>query len=372
MDSRESRSRSGGDESPGGGHESSRRRPSFPRPSYDEYAECGESENRNKELKCGLHADRLSDHRFLGEPVPAVPARRRAQPAGAAAANRRRSARTRASVPRRSPARNAAGASAAADSQPPPEALQGGITIEVSIDGDDHDTLRHDPVFQLVCDRLPEDGAELASQPTLSRFEGLVILPALSEFCFSLGCQGVDAESGEPIAKVAGFSERREGVLLAGKSYDVMPDSGKPVEMRSDVDDRLHAKFSERVMRGKFRRCSTNQRDQQVIPIRSSNLRTTSSPASLDNRPAEFSTTTGFRPRKLKRLERSLLDRFAEVLEDDRQQPTHSMLAMVRQRVYGILAGYEDQKPVGGRRSARFRRPRSARSSSTASCRTPN
>lgn len=32
---------------------------------YDEYADCGESENRNKELKCGLDADRLSDHRYL-------------------------------------------------------------------------------------------------------------------------------------------------------------------------------------------------------------------------------------------------------------------------------------------------------------------
>jgi len=32
---------------------------------YDAYAERGESENRNKELKCELHADRLSDHRFL-------------------------------------------------------------------------------------------------------------------------------------------------------------------------------------------------------------------------------------------------------------------------------------------------------------------
>lgn len=29
------------------------------------YADRGESENRNKELKCGLHADRLSDHRYL-------------------------------------------------------------------------------------------------------------------------------------------------------------------------------------------------------------------------------------------------------------------------------------------------------------------
>jgi hypothetical protein len=32
---------------------------------YDEYAERGESENRNKELKRDLQADRLSDHRFL-------------------------------------------------------------------------------------------------------------------------------------------------------------------------------------------------------------------------------------------------------------------------------------------------------------------
>jgi hypothetical protein len=32
---------------------------------YDEYADRGESENRNKELKCGLFAGRLSDHRYL-------------------------------------------------------------------------------------------------------------------------------------------------------------------------------------------------------------------------------------------------------------------------------------------------------------------
>jgi hypothetical protein len=31
---------------------------------YDEYAMRGESENRNKEFKCDLHMDRLSDHRF--------------------------------------------------------------------------------------------------------------------------------------------------------------------------------------------------------------------------------------------------------------------------------------------------------------------
>ena len=32
---------------------------------YDEYSERGEGENRNKELKCELSADRLSDHRYM-------------------------------------------------------------------------------------------------------------------------------------------------------------------------------------------------------------------------------------------------------------------------------------------------------------------
>lgn len=37
----------------------------IPQGAYDEYADRGESENRNKELKCELQADRLSDHRFM-------------------------------------------------------------------------------------------------------------------------------------------------------------------------------------------------------------------------------------------------------------------------------------------------------------------
>jgi DDE family transposase len=36
-----------------------------PEAAYDDYALRGESENRNKELKCGLSIDRTSDHRFL-------------------------------------------------------------------------------------------------------------------------------------------------------------------------------------------------------------------------------------------------------------------------------------------------------------------
>ena len=37
----------------------------LPRAAYDEYANRGESENRNKEIKCGMEADRLSDHRYM-------------------------------------------------------------------------------------------------------------------------------------------------------------------------------------------------------------------------------------------------------------------------------------------------------------------
>jgi len=37
----------------------------LPQAAYDAYTDRGEGENRNKEIKCGLEADRLSDHRYL-------------------------------------------------------------------------------------------------------------------------------------------------------------------------------------------------------------------------------------------------------------------------------------------------------------------
>jgi Transposase DDE domain group 1 len=45
-------------------------------------------------------------------------------------------------------------------------------------DQNDHDTLRTDPVFKLIADRSPDD-ADLASQPTLSRFENAIDIPSL-------------------------------------------------------------------------------------------------------------------------------------------------------------------------------------------------
>src|SRR5580765_2654458 len=38
-------------------------------------------------------------------------------------------------------------------------------------DGNDLDDLRHDPAFKMACGRLPDSGADLASQPTISRLE---------------------------------------------------------------------------------------------------------------------------------------------------------------------------------------------------------
>src|SRR6202050_2788834 len=46
------------------------------------------------------------------------------------------------------------------------------------VDQNDHDTLRSDPVFKLIANRLP-DGPDLASQPTLSRFENAMDIASL-------------------------------------------------------------------------------------------------------------------------------------------------------------------------------------------------
>ncbi|MCA9070660.1 MAG: transposase [Planctomycetaceae bacterium] len=53
--------------------------------------------------------------------------------------------------------------------------------MESSLDEDqnDRDTLRHDPTFQIVCNRVPGEGPEIASHPTLSRLSNAVSISAL-------------------------------------------------------------------------------------------------------------------------------------------------------------------------------------------------
>lgn len=79
-------------------------------------------------------------------------------------------------------------------------------------DQNDHDTVRYDPVFQLVCDRLPQDGAELASQPALSRFENAVSVKALfrlRELLVDQFLESFDKEPGRLTFDLDGFDDPR-------------------------------------------------------------------------------------------------------------------------------------------------------------------
>lgn len=65
-------------------------------------------------------------------------------------------------------------------------------------DCNDHDTLRNDPVFKLIADRLPKDDP-LASQPTLSRFENLAtpaVLQKLIDFIIQTGVERLKQKHG--------------------------------------------------------------------------------------------------------------------------------------------------------------------------------
>ena len=53
-------------------------------------------------------------------------------------------------------------------------------------DQNDATTLRADPLLKLACGRLPESGADLASQPTLSRLENAVDRPAVERLATAL------------------------------------------------------------------------------------------------------------------------------------------------------------------------------------------
>ena len=53
-------------------------------------------------------------------------------------------------------------------------------------DGNDLDRLRFDPAFKLACGRLPETGADLCSQPTISRWENAPSLKEIIRLTYAL------------------------------------------------------------------------------------------------------------------------------------------------------------------------------------------
>ena len=64
-------------------------------------------------------------------------------------------------------------------------------------DQNDHDALRRDPVFKLICRRSPTD-QDLASQPTLSRFENAVTIADLKRLREALCNEFLDAFTESP------------------------------------------------------------------------------------------------------------------------------------------------------------------------------
>jgi len=80
-------------------------------------------------------------------------------------------------------------------------------------DQNDHDTLRSDPVFKLIADRLPDD-PDLASQPTLSRFENAVSIPdlwRLRDVLVDLFLESFDAPPGHLTLDLDAFDDPAHG-----------------------------------------------------------------------------------------------------------------------------------------------------------------
>jgi hypothetical protein len=65
-------------------------------------------------------------------------------------------------------------------------------------DGNDHDTLRADPVLKVVSGRCPRSHEELASQPTISRFENHITRRELVQLGYALVDHFLDRHRAEP------------------------------------------------------------------------------------------------------------------------------------------------------------------------------
>jgi hypothetical protein len=79
-------------------------------------------------------------------------------------------------------------------------------------DANDANTLRHDPIFKLLLERLPETGAPLASPPTLSRFENRVSRTELYRMALVLVDQFLASYVRPPQLSVLDFDDTEDPV----------------------------------------------------------------------------------------------------------------------------------------------------------------
>jgi Transposase DDE domain group 1 len=79
-------------------------------------------------------------------------------------------------------------------------------------DANDSNTLRDDPIFKLMLERLPDTGAPLASQPTISRFENRVSRPDLYRMALVLLDQFVASYARPPQVIVLDVDDTEDAV----------------------------------------------------------------------------------------------------------------------------------------------------------------
>ena len=92
-------------------------------------------------------------------------------------------------------------------------------------DADDLDDLRCDPAFKLACGRLPESGDDLASQPTISRWENAPDLRTLLRLGYAM-----NYAEGHLVSSVYRRNRRNNtpyflipAIVVAGGMYLVLP-----------------------------------------------------------------------------------------------------------------------------------------------------
>jgi len=79
-------------------------------------------------------------------------------------------------------------------------------------DANDANTLRDDPILKLMLDRLPETGAPLASQPTISRFENRISRSELSRMALVLLEQFLASYASPPSVSVLDVDDTEDPV----------------------------------------------------------------------------------------------------------------------------------------------------------------
>ena len=70
-------------------------------------------------------------------------------------------------------------------------------------DADDLDVLRCDPAFKLACGRLPDNGRDLCSQPTLSRLENAPGLKDVIRLTYAFVDPWIDSYAMRPASRHA-------------------------------------------------------------------------------------------------------------------------------------------------------------------------